>query len=104
MIHQLRIYEVDPALVEQFDKRFKSHAKRIMERYGFHIESMGYSREAERIEFVYVLTWHDAEQMKAGWDAFMADSEWDEIKQRSRETTGEPVLAKLADKVLVDSP
>jgi len=49
MIHQLRIYEVDPALVEQFDKRFKSHAKRIMERYGFHIESMGYSREAERI-------------------------------------------------------
>lgn len=103
MIHQLRIYQVDPALVEHFDERFKNHAKRIMERHGFHIESMWYSRDNGRVEFVYVLRWPDAEQMTTRWDAFMADPEWEAIKQRSRDTTGEPVIAKLADKVLTDS-
>jgi len=103
VIHQLRIYEVDPTLVEQFDERFKTHAKRIMERHGFQIESMWYAREDGSVQFIYILVWQDAEQMRTQWEAFMADPEWEAVKQRSRETTGEPVTSKVADKVLTDT-
>ncbi len=103
MIRQLRIYQVDPRLLPEFDERFRQHAHRIMATYGFDIETMGYSRVEDRVEFVYLLRWPDEETMRAQWEAFLADTEWDAIKRRSRETTGEPVLAKLADQVLTES-
>lgn len=103
MIHQLRIYQVRPELLPEFDTRFKNHARRIMVTYGFDIESMWYSRVEEKVEFVYILRWPDIQTMRKQWDAFMADAEWESIKQHSRETTGEPVLAKLADQVLTES-
>ncbi len=103
MIHQLRIYQVNPNLLAEFDARFKDHAKRIMERYGFRVTSMWYSRVKDRVEFIYILQWDDAAQMQAQWAAFMADQEWEKIKAHSRSTTGEPVVAKLVDQVLTDS-
>lgn len=100
MIHQLRIYEVNPELKQQFHDRFKTHALKIMKSYGFEIISMWESEYEGRTEFVYLLRWFNEETCRQQWEKFMADEAWAEIKRRSLETTGELVLAKVRDQVL----
>lgn len=99
-INQLRIYRINPTLKNEFDMRFRDHASRIMQRYGFEIVSMWYSETEEGLEFVYILQWPDLETKEKQWAAFMADEEWEAIKQESREQYGEMVLAKVRDQVL----
>jgi hypothetical protein len=102
MIHQLRIYEINSDLKDAFDERFHNHASRIMKSYDFIIVAMWYSKSASKTEFIYILQWPDETTMRKQWSAFMADSEWEEIKRTSRETHGEMVLAKARDQVLHD--
>ena len=100
MINQLRIYRIEPNLKTEFDLRFKTHAIRIMKKYGFQINAMWYSQADENTEFVYVLQWPDESTLKNQWELFMADEEWIEIKRQSREKYGEMVLVKVLDKTL----
>ncbi|MFO0971312.1 MAG: NIPSNAP family protein [Candidatus Saccharimonadales bacterium] len=100
MIHQLRIYQINPELKTEFDTRFRKHAVRIMQTYGFDIKATWYSESADKTEFVYILEWSDTETLEKQWTAFMADKEWDGIKLKSREQYGEMVLAKVRDQVL----
>lgn len=103
MIHQLRIYKIDPTLKEVFDKRFNEHAYRIMKSYGFVIAAMWYSEYDGQLEFVYILEWSDETTLNKQWDAFMADTEWEAIKKKSREQYGEMVLGKVRDQILEDT-
>lgn len=100
MVHQLRIYRINPELKAEFDTRFREHAVRIMQTYGFSIKAMWFSGYEDKIEFVYILEWADTATLERQWTAFMADSEWEEIKRKSREEHGEIVLAKVRDQVL----
>lgn len=100
MIEQLRIYRIEPSLRKEFDDRFRLHASRIMQTYGFNIKAMWYSEQGDKLEFVYILTWADEATMKRQWQLFMADKEWSSIKDRSREQYGEMVLGKSHDQVL----
>ena len=76
------------------------YAVRIMQTYGFSIKAMWFSGYEDKIEFVYILEWADTATLERQWTAFMADSEWEEIKRKSREEHGEIVLAKVRDQVL----
>lgn len=97
MINQQRIYDVNFDLEDRFLDRFRDHAHRIMtERRSFRILAMWLAREEERLRFVYLLSWTDAAEMRAKWSAFMADGEWERIKQESRE----PV--KAAESIRLD--
>lgn len=100
MIYQLRIYRINPELKAAFDTRFREHAVRIMKTYGFDIKAMWYSEYEGNTEFVYILEWSDTETLEKQWAAFMADSEWEDIKRKSREQYGEMVLSKVRDQVL----
>jgi hypothetical protein len=100
MIRQLRIYKIEKSLKDAFDKRFQEHAYRIMRSYNFTFVAMWYSEFDNQVEFIYILEWPDKITMKKQWDAFMADSEWGYIKQKSREQHGEMVLSKLKDQIL----
>lgn len=82
-VHQLRIYEVPVENGGVFHARFRDHAARIMARHGFNIRAMWESRTADKLEFVYLLEWPDAETLKARWADFMADKEWSEIKRQT---------------------
>jgi hypothetical protein len=64
---------------------------------------MWYSEFENNTEFVYILEWSDEATLRTGWTAFMADTEWEDIKKRSREAYGEMVLAKVRDQVLTDT-
>jgi hypothetical protein len=102
MIHQLRIYQIEPKLKDAFDERFREHALRIMKSYDFEVVAMWYSNFDHKTEFVYILRWPDEEAMRKQWAAFMADTEWEEIKRISRDKYGEMVLSKERDQILED--
>jgi heme-degrading monooxygenase HmoA len=99
-LHQLRIYEVNPANRDHFHRRFQEHALPIMRRHGFDIVDMWESETDTKLQFVYVLAWPDEATMDRRWKSFLADPEWIEIKRRSsaehgelvREANGQPLV------------
>jgi heme-degrading monooxygenase HmoA len=98
-IHQLRVYEIFEHNKAQFHARFRDHAVRIMARHGFTILALWESKAAGRTEFVYLLEWPDEATMKAGWESFLTDPEWIEIKARTR---GQGALVgEIREKTLV---
>jgi len=58
-----------------------------MKKYGFTIVVIWESEFREKTEFVYLLEWKDEHTMKMGWEGFMADKEWKEIKARTLKLT-----------------
>jgi len=82
MVQQLRIYEIFEKNKAAFHARFRDSAARIMQtRYGFRIVAMWETRLSDRTEFAYLLEWPDETTKTAAWSAFMADTEWSEIKR-----------------------
>src|SRR5882724_11549726 len=82
MIQQQRIYEIFERNKAAFHARFRDHAARIMQtRYGFQIGAMWETMFGEKTEFAYLLEWPDEATKTAAWAAFMADTEWSDIKR-----------------------
>ncbi len=100
MIHQLRIYEIFDHNKAAFHARFRDHAQRIMQRYGFRILAMWETRHDGRTEFVYLLVWPDEVTMRAAWAAFLADAEWQGIKRATNAEHGDLVGA-ITERVLI---
>jgi heme-degrading monooxygenase HmoA len=100
MIHQLRIYEIFEHNKAAFHDRFRDHAGRIMQTYGFHILAMWETTTAQRTEFVYLLEWPDEATMRSAWTRFMADQEWKEIKRVTSAQHGD-LVGEIEDRVLV---
>jgi heme-degrading monooxygenase HmoA len=102
MIHQLRIYELFEHNKAAFHDRFRDHASRIMQTYGFHILAMWETKTDQRTEFVYLLEWADEATMRNAWTQFMADEEWKEIKRVTSAKYGDLVGA-IEDRVLIQT-
>jgi heme-degrading monooxygenase HmoA len=100
MIHQLRIYEIFEHNKAAFHARFRDHAARIMQTYGFNLVAMWESKTDARTEFVYLLAWPDAPTMRSAWNSFRADAEWQEIKRVTSAQHGDLVGA-IEERVLV---
>ncbi|MEO1491275.1 MAG: NIPSNAP family protein [Pseudomonadota bacterium] len=81
MINQLRIYEIPTDNLGPFHDRFRDQAQPIFARHGFRILAMWDSTRDGKTFFIYLLAWRDEAEMKAAWEAFMADEEWAEIKR-----------------------
>jgi len=104
MIQQLRIYEIFEKNKAAFHARFRDHAARIMRtRYGFRIVAMWETKSAGKTEFVYLLEWPDEAAMTAAWKAFMADTEWSEIKRVTSAEHG-VMVGQIEDRVLQPLP
>jgi len=100
MIQQLRIYEIFENNKAAFHARFRDHAARIMQsRYGFRIVAMWETRFGDRTEFVYLLEWSDEAAKTAAWSAFMADTEWAEIKRVTSADHG-VMVGQIEDRLL----
>ena len=101
MIQQLRIYEIFENNKAQFHSRFRDHAARIMRyRYDFRIVAMWETRFGPRTEFAYLLQWPDEAAKTAAWSAFMADTEWAEIKRVTHAEHG-LMVGEIEDRLLV---
>ena len=100
MIHQLRIYEIFEHNKTAFHDRFRDHAARIMQTYGFDIIAMWETQTQDRTEFVYLLTWPDEPTLRSAWARFMADEEWKEIKRVTSAQYGD-LVGTIEDRVLL---
>lgn len=100
-VYQLRIYEVSPEKRDIFHNRFKNHALRIMKRYDFEIIALWESVSVVNFEFIYLLKWPDIATMELQWKLFLADEEWKEIKKKTIDETGEPVI-RVTSRLLND--
>jgi hypothetical protein len=77
-----RIYDVFEKNKAAFYARFRDHTARIMQtRYGFRIVAMWETGLGDSTEFAYLLEWPNETTKTAAWSAFMADTEWSEIKR-----------------------
>lgn len=88
MIHQLRIYELTDRGRSEFRGRFRDHAARIMQRYGFKILGAWEGQDSDNAEFIYMLEWSDESAMKIGWKKFLADEEWLGIRSSAKLVDG----------------
>lgn len=100
MIHQLRTYEIFEGNKRAFHDRFRDHAMRIMESYGFSFLSVWEVKTDERTELVYLLEWPDEATMKESWAGFMADEEWKDIKKEWAAEHGRAV-GEIEEKTLL---
>lgn len=82
-LQQLRIYEINRDNRDAFHAQFHGHALRIMGRHGFEVVDVWESDSGDKLEHVYVLSWPDRQAMESGWERFLADQEWIDIKQAS---------------------
>lgn len=98
-LHQLRIYEIFDHNKQAFHDRFRDHAMRIMAQYDFNIVAMWESKNAERIEFVYVLEWPDEKTMRDRWKRFLADEEWSRIKKQTAAKHGQ-LVGEIEDRTI----
>ena len=99
MVQQLRIYEIFEHNKAAFHDRFRDHAMRIMQTYGFNFVALWESSTPQRTEFVYLLTWPDGATLKSAWAEFMADAEWKEIKRVTGAQHGD-LVGDIQDRVL----
>lgn len=100
MIHQLRVYEIFEHNKAAFHERFRDHAQRIMQTYGFKIIGMWEAQTEHRTEFVYLLAWPDERTKNAAWAKFMADEEWKEIKRVTSAQHG-ALVGEIEDRTLL---
>lgn len=98
-LHQLRIYEIFDHNKQAFHDRFRDHATRIMAQYDFNIVAMWESKDADRIEFVYVLEWPDEKTMHDRWKRFLADEEWSRIKKQTAAKHGQ-LVGEIEDRTI----
>jgi heme-degrading monooxygenase HmoA len=99
MIHQLRIYEIFEHNKAAFHERFREHALRIWQPYGFKLVAAWESRNEGRTEFLYLLEWPDEESMRSAWEKFRADEEWIDVKRVMAAQYGE-LVGKIEEKAL----
>ena len=100
MIQQLRIYEIFEKNKAAFHARFRDHAARIMQtRYDFRIVAMWETKFGDRTEFAYLLEWPYEAAKTAAWSAFMADTEWSEIKRVTHAEHG-LMVGQIEDRLL----
>jgi heme-degrading monooxygenase HmoA len=101
MIQQLRIYEIFETNKAAFHARFRDHAARIMRtKYGFQIVAMWETKHRDRTEFAYLLEWPNEAAKISAWAAFMADTEWTEIKRVTHAEHG-LMVGQIEDRLLV---
>lgn len=94
MTQQLRIYQLNPKLREEFYERFKTHAMPIMQSHGLKIISMWESEADGKLEFAYIIEAEDEAILLAKLNNFLADEAWIAVKNQTREKYGEMVLGK----------
>lgn len=98
-VYQLRIYEIFEHNKRAFHERFRDHAARLMRQHQFNIVAMWEAKSNDKTEFVYLLEWPDEDTMRGRWQSFMADQEWEQIKQVTGSAHGQ-MVGGIQEKVM----
>jgi hypothetical protein len=100
MIYEMRVYHAMPGRMPALLARFENHTLRIWERFGFRQAGFWTTLVGQSSsDLTYMLAWESAEECQRKWAAFMADSEWKQVRAES-EKDG-PLLSGITNQLLV---
>jgi NIPSNAP len=99
VVYEERVYEVAPGRMPDLHERFRKHTLRLFERHGitpvaFFVAEIGGASN----ELRYILSFSDLAARESAWRAFLADDEWQSVKQES-EVPG-PLVTRIRNAVL----
>ncbi len=103
MIYELRTYRIPPGRMPDILDRFATVTMRLFTRY--QMEVVGFwtdARPEEEYTLVYLMRFADEKTQTAAWDAFRADPEWQEARQRT-EAHG-PIVTQVISRSLLPTP
>ncbi|MCZ6680868.1 MAG: NIPSNAP family protein [Candidatus Poribacteria bacterium] len=100
MIYELRTYQVVPGRMKELNDRFANITVRLFEKHGMKVVGFWETAigEATTTELIYMLAFEDLGHYQRAWDAFIADPEWQEAKQRT-EVNG-PLVNVAGSKII----
>lgn len=77
MIHELRIYRVNPGRMTDLQQRFTEHVLPLWEKHGIRQVGFWTTLVGESIfDLTYMLAWESLAEQEAKWGAFMHDPAW----------------------------
>ena len=100
MIYELRTYQVVPGRMKELNDRFANITVRLFEKHGMKVVGFWETAigEATTTELIYMLAFEDLGHYQRALDAFIADPEWQEAKQRT-EVNG-PLVNVAGSKII----
>lgn len=94
-VFELRTYTVHDGKLDALNSRFRDHTVKLFRKHG--MESVGYWVPADEPTasntLIYVLRHSSREAARKSWAAFIADPEWKQVYQASREQG--PIVKKV---------
>ena len=100
MIYELRTYQVVPGKMKELNRRFGDITIHLFRKHGIQVVGFWETAigEATTTELVYMLAFEDLAHYQRAWDAFIADQEWQDAKQKT-EVDG-PLVNVAGSKIL----
>lgn len=94
MLYELRIYHIYPNRMDAIHKRFSNHTIGLFAKHG--MKMIDFWQDAEGSDKIfYILEHQDMESRNKGFDAFINDPQWIEVRDQS-ELDG-PIVEKIED-------
>lgn len=82
MLYELRTYNAAPGRIDALNARFRDHTVDLFGRHGIGVAGFWINR-ADPNQLIYVCVFEDEERMKAAWEGFRNDPDWQRAKAAS---------------------
>ena len=82
MLYELRTYNAAPGRIDALNARFRDHTVDLFGRHG--IGGAGFwINKADPNQLIYICVFENEERMKAAWEGFRNDPDWQRAKAES---------------------
>ncbi|KQX68156.1 NIPSNAP family protein [Paenibacillus sp. Root444D2] len=85
MLYELRIYQVVPGRMQAILNRFRDDTIRIFAKHDMKVTNFWIDADESKDRLYYVLEHQDAASREQNFQAFLDDSEWMELKERTEQ-------------------
>ncbi|MCS6765369.1 MAG: NIPSNAP family protein [Candidatus Protistobacter heckmanni] len=99
MLHELRIYHCMPRRLPDLSRRFKEHTLALSEKHGIRPVAFWTTLIGPDSNLLYyILEWQSLAERETRWNAFLADSVWQETRAKT-EANG-ALVARMENMIL----
>ncbi len=97
MVYEHRTYRIPEGRMPDILNRFETVTMKVFDRHG--IQVVGFWTRQDANELIYICSFESEEAMEKAWDAFRADPEWIETRERT-EANG-PIVDEVISYTLI---
>lgn len=101
-VYELRTYDIHPSKMPNINARFQNHTMSLLKKHGIAVVGFWERLVEDAGQLIYLCKFETEEQVRARWDAFRADPEWQRVKAES-EAQG-PLVKQVTSVVMRPTP